>query len=365
MSEMRIIIAGGGTGGHIFPAVAIARALQTLQPGTQLLFVGAMGKMEMEKVPQEGFEIVGLDIAGFNRSNIFANVSLPYKLLMTNIKARYIIKKFKPTAVVGVGGYASFPVVRAAAAMGIPTIIQEQNSFAGKSNKILGRTAAAICVAYSGMERFFPKAKITVTGNPVRRSIVEGIIAPDTAKQAMGLQPGVPTVLITGGSLGAKSVNEAIAAGIDQLMAGNVQLLWQTGKPFHTAALQIAAQYPGRLVVLDFIRAMETAYSAADVVVSRSGALAIAELCIAGKPVVFVPYPYAAEDHQTSNALALTEKGAAVIVKNADAATHLIPSVLDLLENPDKRNIMSANIRKLAVADADIKIAAIIKTLSK
>ena len=365
MGNMRIIMAGGGTGGHIFPAVAIARALQTLQPDTQLLFVGAAGKMEMEKVPQEGFEIVGLDIAGFNRSNIFANWSLPYKLLMTHLKSRSIIRKFKPTAVVGVGGYASFPVVRAAAGLGIPTVIQEQNSYAGKSNMILGRKAAAICVAYPGMERFFPSPKIAFTGNPVRRKIVDGITDADTAKQAMGLQPGIPTVFVTGGSLGAKTVNEAIAAGIDGLMAGNVQLLWQTGKPYHAAALEVAAQYPGRVVVQEFIRAMETAYSAADVVVSRAGALAIAELCIAGKAVVFVPYPYAAEDHQTSNALALTVKEAAVMVKNADAATQLIPTVQELLGNPEKVKAMSANIRKLAVADADIRIAEIIKSISK
>ncbi len=357
MSNLRIIIAGGGTGGHIFPAVAVGHALQRLLPGTQLLFVGAKGKMEMEKVPLEGFEIVGLDIAGFDRSNILKNFMLPYKLLKSRIAARSILKKFTPDVVIGVGGYASFPMLSAAQAMNIPTLIQEQNSFAGKTNKILGRKAKAVCVAYEQMERFFPKDKLILTGNPVRKEITEMNADMDTAKKMFGLKTGVKTILVIGGSLGAKAINESIDANLDELMKENVQLIWQTGNPYYQQAGKRAEAYPGRVTVLNFIREMAYAYTVADVVVSRAGALAIAELCIAGKPAIFVPLPTAAEDHQTSNAMALVKQNAAIMVKNEAALAELIPTIKELLNDNGKQAIMSQNLKSMAIKDADERIA--------
>jgi len=358
MSEQRIIIAGGGTGGHIFPAVAVGHALQRLQPGTKLLFVGAKGKMEMEKVPQEGFEIVGLDIVGFNRSNILKNIGLPVKLLKSRIEARKIIKNFRPGAVVGVGGFASFPVLNAAQGMNVPTLIQEQNSYAGKSNKILGRKAKATCVAYEHMNKFFPADKIIMTGNPVRSSIAQMSRSSDEGRKFFGLKADVTTILVVGGSLGAKSVNEAIDAGLDELMKEHVQLVWQTGKPYFEQAQKRAAAYAGRVVVQQFIREMDYAYAAADLVISRAGALAIAELCIAGKPVIFVPYPHAAEDHQTSNAMALVNKNAAELVPDEHVMTKLVPAAMALLHDQARQKEMAANIEKLAIKDADERIAA-------
>jgi UDP-N-acetylglucosamine--N-acetylmuramyl-(pentapeptide) pyrophosphoryl-undecaprenol N-acetylglucosamine transferase len=357
MSELRVIIAGGGTGGHIFPAVAVGHALQRLQPGTKLLFVGAKGKMEMEKVPQEGFEIVGLDIAGFNRSNLLKNITLPLKLLRSRMEATRIIKEFRPGAVVGVGGYASFPMLHAAQGMNVPTLIQEQNSFAGKSNKILGKRAKAICVAYEDMGRFFPKDKVMMTGNPVRKAISAMSRTAAEGKGWFGLQQAVQTVLVIGGSLGAKSVNESIDAGLDKLMEQGVQLIWQTGKPYFEQAKTAAAKYGDKVKVFDFIREMDMAYAAADVVVSRAGALAIAELCIAGKPVIFVPYPHAAEDHQTSNAMALVKHNAAQMVKDGSAGTELVSGLVALLADKALQVSMSDNIRTMAIKDADERIA--------
>lgn len=357
MSSLRVIIAGGGTGGHIFPAVAIGHALQRLRPGTQLLFVGAVGKMEMEKVPQEGFEIIGLDIVGFNRSNMFKNILLPYKLLKTRMESRNIIKQFRPGAIVGVGGFASFPVLHAGQGMNIPTLIQEQNSFAGKSNKILGRRAMAICVAYQNMGRFFPKDKIILTGNPVRKSISEMDKTKEEGIAKFGLANNEKTILVVGGSLGAKSINESIDKSLDELMKEDVQVIWQTGKPYYEQAKNRSAVYSSRVKVFDFIREMDYAYSAADIVVSRAGALAIAELCIAGKPVIFVPYPYAAEDHQTSNAMALVERNAALLVKDNEAKTELIIKLKNVLHDNAMQATMSQNLRSLAIKDADERIA--------
>ena len=357
MKNLRVIIAGGGTGGHIFPAVAIGHALQRLQPGTQLLFVGALGKMEMEKVPLEGFEIVGLDIAGFNRSNILKNLSLPLKLIKSRIKAWKILKEFKPDVVVGVGGYASFPMLNAAQALHIPTLIQEQNSFAGKSNKILARKAKAVCVAYNKMDAFFPEGKIMFTGNPVRKEISA---MDDTAREAkvwFGLDDSRKTILIIGGSLGAKSINESIGAGLADIMKEDVQVIWQTGNPYFGQAVKQAEPYGDRIKVLAFIREMAYAYLVADMVVSRAGALAIAELCIAGKPVIFVPYPYAAEDHQTSNAMALVEQNGALLVKDNEAQANLVKAMLQLLKDEKRRREMSINLRKMAIKDADERIA--------
>jgi UDP-N-acetylglucosamine--N-acetylmuramyl-(pentapeptide) pyrophosphoryl-undecaprenol N-acetylglucosamine transferase len=357
MKNMRVIIAGGGTGGHIFPAVAIAHALQRMSPGVELLFVGAQGRMEMEKVPQEGFKIIGLDIAGFNRSNMLKNLSLPFKMLKSHLKAKSIIKEFKPNAVVGVGGYASFPVLNAAQSMGVPTLIQEQNSYAGKSNKILGKKAKAICVAYEHMEKFFPKEKLIMTGNPVRKNISQSNITREEGQDWLGLNPDRKTILIVGGSLGARSVNEALAGSLAELMQEDVQLAWQTGKPYYETAKQVAATYGGKIKVFEFIREMDYAYAAADIVVSRAGALAIAEMCIAAKPVIFVPLPHAAEDHQTSNAMALVEHNAALMVRDNEAKTELVKKMKTLLHDASMQEVMRMSLAKMAIKDADERIA--------
>lgn len=357
MSELRVIIAGGGTGGHIYPAVAIGHALQRLRPGTKLLFVGALGRMEMEKVPREGFEIVGLDIAGFNRSNMLKNIALPIKLLKSRMKARSIIKEFNPSAVVGVGGYASFPMLNAAQGMGVPTLIQEQNSYAGKSNKILGRKAKAVCVAYDNMERFFPTANIVKTGNPVRSNIAAMGKTAAEGRANFGLKEGVKTILMVGGSLGARSVNQAIDAELEALVSGDVQFLWQTGKPYFEQAKAAAAKYGDKVKVHEFIYDMDYAYAAADVIISRAGALAIAEICIAAKPVVFVPLPHAAENHQESNAMALVSNDAAVMIKDSEMQGALVKTVRELLVDEAKCASMSANLKRMAITDADVRIA--------
>jgi UDP-N-acetylglucosamine--N-acetylmuramyl-(pentapeptide) pyrophosphoryl-undecaprenol N-acetylglucosamine transferase len=357
MKQLRVIISGGGTGGHIFPAIAIGKALQRLRPDTELLYVGANGKMEMEKVPLEGFKIVGLDIVGFNRAHLLKNLTLPLKLLRSRNESRRIVQLFQPDVAVGVGGYASFPLLQAAQSIGIPTLIQEQNSHAGKTNKLLGKRAEAICVAYAGMERFFPASKILLTGNPVRKEIVHNTVTKTWALQAFQLKDNVPTLLVIGGSLGALSINESIAQGLSLLMKLDIQVLWQTGTAYHTQALQHAAKYGGRVQAVAFIKDMASAYSAADVVISRAGALAIAELCIAGKPVIFVPYPHAAENHQMANALALAERGAAMVVKDDEAKDTLVKRLHDLLDDASLQERMAENIRAMAIKDADERIA--------
>ncbi len=363
--KLKVIIAGGGTGGHIFPAVAIGNALVHMYPGTELLFVGAKGKMEMEKVPKEGFKIIGLDIVGFNRSHLWKNIFLPMKILKSWSKASAIIKDFKPDVVVGVGGYASFPMLSAAQRKNIPTLIQEQNSYAGKTNKILSKKAKAICVAYENMEVFFPKEKLMLTGNPVRAKIAYANEDKTKSLATFGLGNNKKTLLIVGGSLGAKAINEAIAAGLNTLIENGLQLIWQTGKPFLEEAQKAAKPYEGKVIVSDFIYNMETAYSAADIVVSRAGALAIAELCIVGKPVIFVPYPFAAEDHQTSNAMALVNNNAALMIKNDDAAQHLINEIVQLSGNEGQQEAMSKNIKSLAIKNADEIIATKIKEIAQ
>lgn len=352
----KIIIAGGGTGGHIFPAVAIAHALKALQPSVEILFVGAKGKMEMEKVPQAGFEIKGIDIAGFNRSSLLKNIGLPFKLVKSYFQVRTIMADFMPDAVIGVGGYSTFPVLKFAQSKGIPSFIHESNSFAGKSNKMLAGKATKIFVATDGMERFFPADRIVITGNPVRSNIVNSGVSRAEGIQSFGLDTSKKTVFVTGGSLGAKGINEAIGAGIDRLTAANVQLIWQTGKPYLPLAQQQAEGRKG-VWVNDFIKSMEQAYAAADLVVSRSGAMSIAELCVAGKPVVFVPYPFAAEDHQTVNAQHLVDKQAGLLVKDSEAKDKLVTTVIDLFGQPDKLASLSNQITRLAVKDADKKIA--------
>lgn len=352
----RFIIAGGGTGGHIFPAIAIANALKRRDTGCSILFVGAQGKMEMEKVPQAGFEIKGLDIAGFNRSSLIKNFALPWKLVKSFFQVRQIVGGFRPDAVIGVGGYSSFPVLRYAQLRGIPTFIHESNSFAGKSNILLGKKATQVYVATDGMEKFFPAQKLLITGNPIRPAIA-GIesISRETALRHFGLQGGRTTILAVGGSLGARSINEAVDRNLDQLLQQH-QLIWQTGKPFAAKAKERVA---GKQHVWagDFINAMELAYAAADIVVSRAGAMAIAELSVVQKPVLFVPYPFAAEDHQTFNATHLVQNHAALMVKDSEAMEKMVPAIMALAGDMGKRNELKVNIAKYAVRNADEQIA--------
>ena len=352
----RIIIAGGGTGGHIFPAIAIAGALQRQSPGVELLFVGAKGKMEMEKIPQAGYRIEGIDIAGFNRSSLIKNIGLPFKLVKSFFQVRKIIGAFRPDAVIGVGGYSSFPVLRYAQAKGIPTFIHESNSFAGKSNILLGKKATRIFVASDGMEKFFPADKVVRTGNPVRTTIVNNRVSREAAIRSFNLDPAKPTILSTGGSLGAKGINEAIAAHLDEFGNNDLQLIWQTGKPF---AGQAAALSAGKKNVWtrDFITQMEYAFSAADLVISRSGAMSIAELCVAKKAVVFVPFPYAAEDHQTANARNLVDKNAGLLVTDSEAKEKLAGVVIALARDKARQEELKQNIGRLGITDADQRIA--------
>jgi len=352
----RIIIAGGGTGGHIFPAIAIANALKKKDSTIEVLFVGAKGKMEMEKVPQAGYKIIGLDIVGFNRSSLIKNIGLPFKIIKSFFQARKIMNEFRPDAVVGVGGYASFPMLQLAQQKKIPTVIQEQNSFAGKTNMILGKRAKRVCVAYEGMEKFFPKEKIVLTGNPVRAAISQSTVSKGEGLRFFQLAEGKKTVFVVGGSLGAKSINEAVDAHLDELLNAGLQLIWQTGKLYLGRARDRVAGKPG-IWVNDFITKMEDAYAAADIVISRAGAIAIAELCVMKKPVLFVPFPYAAEDHQTVNAMSLVNKSAALIVKDSEAKDKVIPMIIELAKEEAKQSELKNNIGLLAITNADEKIA--------
>ncbi|HRQ49699.1 MAG TPA: undecaprenyldiphospho-muramoylpentapeptide beta-N-acetylglucosaminyltransferase [Agriterribacter sp.] len=352
----KIIIAGGGTGGHIFPAIAIANALKKEDNTITLLFVGAKGKMEMEKVPQAGYTIEGLDIAGFNRSSLIKNAGLPFKLLRSFLQVRKIVNRFEPDAVIGVGGYSSFPVLRYAQQKGIPTFIHEANSFAGKSNILLGRRAVKIFTGSNGMEKFFPPGKIRVTGNPVRDAIVNSRPGREEAIRFFGLDPQKKTILVTGGSLGARSINEAIAAHITEFEKNNLQLIWQTGRLFADEAKQLA-QGKDNIWTNDFITGMENAFAAADVVVSRSGAMSVAELCVTGQAVIFVPFPFAAEDHQTVNAIRLAEQQAAWIVKDSEVNSILTARAIALALNDTERQELKKNISRLAVTNADEVIA--------
>jgi len=352
----RIIIAGGGTGGHIFPAIAIAKAIVKLQPQAQILFVGASGKMEMEKVPLAGFRIEGLTIAGFNRSSLIKNIALPFKLIKSFFQVSTIFKSFKPTAVVGVGGYSSFPVLRYAQAKGIDTFIHESNSYAGKSNKMLAKKATKIFVAIDGMNKFFPSNKIIQTGNPVRENIVNNKLSREEAILFFGLDPNKKIVLAIGGSLGAKNINEALAAGINEFKKNDLELIWQTGKPYVENAKEIAIG-KSNIWVSDFITQMENAYGAADIVISRSGAMSIAELAVMKKPAVLVPFPFAAEDHQKVNAQRLVDKNAALMIADSAAIDHLVKAVIELSKNEKKQQELKENIGKLAVKNADEVIA--------
>jgi UDP-N-acetylglucosamine--N-acetylmuramyl-(pentapeptide) pyrophosphoryl-undecaprenol N-acetylglucosamine transferase len=352
----RIIIAGGGTGGHIFPAIAIAQALKSNDPEIALRFVGAKGKMEMQKIPEAGFDIEGIDIAGFNRSSLIKNFSLPFKLIKSFFQVKDIINRFRPDAVIGVGGYSSFPVLRYAESKDIPCFIHESNSFAGKSNMLLAKKARKIFVATDGMEKFFPPEKILVTGNPVRKSIVQTKSTKAEALEFFGLMENKLTLLVIGGSLGAKSINEAIDGGIELLIKNGLQVIWQTGKGYAAKAAERAAEFKG-VWSNEFIKQMDYAFSAADIVVSRSGAMTIAELCLVGKPVIFVPYPFAAEDHQTANAKNLVDKQAGMLIRDDESRSKLVPAVLELINDRAKREMMEFNIKKLGITNADERIA--------
>jgi UDP-N-acetylglucosamine--N-acetylmuramyl-(pentapeptide) pyrophosphoryl-undecaprenol N-acetylglucosamine transferase len=352
----RIIIAGGGTGGHIFPALAIANALKKIDGSIEILFVGAKGKMEMEKIPQAGYEIKGLDIAGFNRSSLIKNIGLPFKLLKSFSQVRNIFKMFKPDAAIGVGGYSSFPVLRYAQAKGIPTFIHESNSFAGKSNIMLGKKAVKVFVASYGMEKFFPAAKLALTGNPVRSAITRSSPGRKDGIAFFSLDEQKKTVLVVGGSLGARTINEAIDQDMEKLLAAGLQLIWQTGKPYAEKARKRVKGKTG-VWVNEFITQMEYAYAAADIVVARAGAMTVAELSVVKKAVVFVPYPFAAEDHQTVNAQQLVGQHAALMIKDSEAKEKLSSMIIELSNNENKQKELVSNIGKLAVTNADEIVA--------
>jgi UDP-N-acetylglucosamine--N-acetylmuramyl-(pentapeptide) pyrophosphoryl-undecaprenol N-acetylglucosamine transferase len=344
---MKFIISGGGTGGHIFPAVAIANEIRRRQPDAEILFVGANGRMEMTRVPEAGYPIVGLDITGLQRRLTPQNILFPVRVFRSVRKAGKLIEEFRPDAVVGVGGYASAPVLLAATSRNIPSLIQEQNSYAGLVNKLLARRVAKICVAYDHMESFFPADKLALTGNPVRTEISHGDRA--EAQRFFNLDPTKKTLLVVGGSLGARTLNQATAAALPQLRAAGVQLLWQTGKIYYPEAQQQAAPYAAdHLYALEFIQRMDLAYAAADVVISRAGALSVSELCLTGKAAVLVPSPNVAEDHQTKNALALVSKGAAVLITDEHAPTRLYDETLRLLADPTRQQQLSERVRELA-----------------
>ena len=357
--NLRIIISGGGTGGHIFPAVSIANAIKELQPNTEILFVGAEGRMEMHRVPAAGYPIKGLPVAGFDRKNLLKNIPVLIKLFKSQRLARKIVKDFRPHAAVGVGGYASGPTLKVAGSMGIPTLLQEQNSYAGVTNKLLAKQAKKICVAYEGMERFFDKSKIILTGNPVRQGLLNHSIQHEEAISSFGLDPQKKTVLILGGSLGARTINQCLMANLDKVKSSGVQFIWQTGKIYIEEARKAVAQ-AGELPMLhvtDFISDMATAYSAADLVISRAGAGSISEFCLLQKPVILVPSPNVAEDHQTKNALALVNKNAALYVKDAEAKDLLLDKAIETVNQPELLKNLSKNIAELAFTDSANVIA--------
>lgn len=352
--KYRILISGGGTGGHIFPALSIANALKA-RLNADILFVGADNRMEMERVPAAGYEIKGLPVAGFDRKNLLKNFGVLLKLRRSIAMARKIVTEFKPDIAIGVGGYCSGPTLKAAQKAGVPTLIQEQNSYAGVTNKLLAKKAKKICVAYPDLERFFPAEKIVLTGNPVRKDLISASISPGIARERFGLNPNLPTLLVVGGSLGALTLNETMEAGIRRLFDNGIQVIWQTGKNFGDRG-NVAVKNMKGIVVTKFISDMAAAYAASDLVVSRAGAGSISELELLGKPSILVPSPNVAEDHQTKNARALSDKGAAILVKDSDAREKLIDVVISTFTDRKKLNEMSTEIRKLALPDSDEKI---------
>ena len=357
---MRYLISGGGTGGHIFPAISIANALKEQDPEAEILFVGALGRMEMERVPQAGYKIVGLPVRGFNRAQPWKNVSVLVDLVKSIRQVKRIIRDFRPDVGVGVGGYASGAAMWAAANMGIPILLQEQNGFAGVTNKILKNKAAKICVAYPGMERFFPAEKIILTGNPVRQNLTK-------VESQKSKVESRKTLLIIGGSLGARTINEAVKAALPELAKSDIQVVWQTGKVYYESckAAWEAAGQPANIECLDFLSDMPERYAQADLVISRAGASSISEICLLGKPAILVPSPNVAEDHQTHNAMALVNRDAAVLVRDAEAAEKLIPTALTLIEDKAKLEVLHTNVLKLAQADSATRIAKEVMALGK
>ncbi|MBQ7419186.1 MAG: undecaprenyldiphospho-muramoylpentapeptide beta-N-acetylglucosaminyltransferase [Prevotella sp.] len=352
--DLRVIISGGGTGGHIFPAISIANAIKVLRPDASILFVGALGRMEMQRVPAAGYEIKGLPICGFDRKNLLKNIKVLYKIWRSQRMAKRIIKDFHPQVAVGVGGYASGPTLNKAAAMGIPCLIQEQNSYAGVTNKLLAKKAERICVAYDGMERFFPADKIIKTGNPVRQSLLETTTSQEDAVRSFGLDPQKKTVLLVGGSLGARTINESVMQHLDLIRESGVQFIWQTGKYYHAQIMEKLKTdgQPENLIVTDFISDMGVAYKAADLVISRAGASSISEFCLIGKPVILVPSPNVAEDHQTKNAMALVSVDAAIYVKDSEATKILVSMAIDTVKDETKLASLKEHILKLALPDS-------------
>jgi UDP-N-acetylglucosamine--N-acetylmuramyl-(pentapeptide) pyrophosphoryl-undecaprenol N-acetylglucosamine transferase len=348
-----IIISGGGTGGHIFPAISIANAIKKIEPDTNILFVGALGKIEMEKVPAAGYEIIGLPVAGLQRRLTLKNISFIFKLIRSLQKSKTIIKEFKPDVVVGVGGYASGPVLYKANKMKIPTLIQEQNSYAGITNKLLAKKAKKICVAYEGMEKYFPKDKIIVTGNPVRQDLLDKIGSKTEAIKHFELDSEKKTILVVGGSLGARTVNQSVISDYEKIGKSEFQMIWQTGKYYFEDAKKVAGEKKYKNIkVLDFITRMDMAYAAADIIISRAGAGTISELCLVGKPVILVPSPNVAEDHQTMNAMALVNKSAAIMIKDSEAREKLIDATLELINDEREIKILSENIKGMALRDS-------------
>ena len=364
-NELRIIISGGGTGGHIFPAISIANAIKAKRPDAKILFVGALGKMEMQRVPAAGYEIKGLPICGFDRKHLLKNVVVLFKIWKSERMAKRIIKNFKPMAAVGVGGFASGPMLNMCAAKGIPCLIQEQNSYAGVTNKLLAKKAAKICVAYDNMERFFPKDKIVMTGNPVRQNVLNVKSTPQEARKAFGLDPDKKTILLVGGSLGARTVNESVRQHFDTVKANpDIQFIWQTGKYYNEEMKQALDAYGPlpNLKQMDFIADMGAAYKASDLVISRAGASSISEFCLIGKPVILVPSPNVAEDHQTKNAMALVNKNAAVYVKDSEAPDVLLKQAISIVRDDKQLASLAQNIAKLGLKDsADIIADEVIK----
>lgn len=358
--ELRVIVSGGGTGGHIFPAISIANAIRQLHPDAKILFVGAKDRMEMQRVPYAGYEIEGLPIRGFYRPLWKpANIGVALDYMKSKRMAKKILKKFRPQVVVGVGGYASSAALGAANSLGIPTLIQEQNSYAGLANKQLASQAAKICVAYDGMERFFPKEKILMTGNPVRQDVLDTSLTREKALQTFGLEPDKKTILLVGGSLGARTINESVLSHLDEIAASGMQFIWQTGKIYSQQIAETLKQKGklSNLIVCDFIGDMGAAYRAADLVISRAGASSISEFCLIGKPVILVPSPNVAEDHQTKNALALVQKDAALYVKDSDAKEQLIPLAIKTVNDEARLRLLSENVRKMGLPDSAQTIA--------
>ena len=364
--SLRVLISGGGTGGHIFPAIAIANTIKDIDPSTEFLFVGAIGKMEMEKVPAAGYKIIGLNITGIQRKLTLSNLLFPFKLIGSLLKARSIIKTFKPDVVVGVGGYASGPVLRMATWTGVPSLIQEQNSFAGITNRWVADSVSKACVAYDGMDKFFPKDRIVLTGNPVRKEMVLIDGKRQRALESFGFENDKPVLLIVGGSLGARSINQALEENVGDLLKAGIQVLWQTGKLFNNESVRVKEKFTDKsLNMTEFIFDMDLAYAAADFVVSRAGAIAVSELSIVGKPTILVPFPFAAEDHQTKNAMSLVETEAAIHVADKDAKKALVPMVLELSKDKVLREKLSANIVKHGRPNAAVDIANQVIALAK